>query len=142
MSVYVPVELQRAVRARYGNCCAYCHTAEDLTIVVFEIEHIVPRALGGETVLDNLCLACPMCNRCKADRTRAVDPATGREVPLFHPHNDDWTNHFAWSEDGTRIVALTPTGRATLAALRMNRPQLIRMRRMWVVMGEHPPDTA
>ncbi|HPM82749.1 MAG TPA: HNH endonuclease [Candidatus Anammoximicrobium sp.] len=140
MSVYVPVELQRAVRTRFGNCCAYCHTAEDLTIVVFEFEHISPRASGGETVFDNLCLACPTCNRCKADRTAAVDPATGREVPLFHPQQDEWTDHFAWSEDGTRIVALTPTGRATVAALRMNRPQLIRMRRMWVAMSEHPPD--
>ena len=140
MSVYVPVELRRAVRARCGNCCAYCHTAEDLTVVVFEFDHIVPRASGGEATLDNLCLACPMCNRCKAERTAAVDPATGREVPLFHPQRDDWTNHFAWSEDGTRIVALTPIGRATIAALRMNRPQLIRMRRMWVALGEHPPD--
>ena len=142
MSVYVPVEVQRAVRARCGNCCAYCRTAEELTIVVFEFEHVIPRASGGETVFDNLCLACPMCNRCKAYRTTAVDPAIGREVPLFHPQHDDWTNHFAWSEDGARIVALTPTGRATVAALRMNRPQLIRMRRMWVAMGGHPPGLA
>jgi hypothetical protein len=140
VSVYVPVELQRAVRKQCGNRCAYCRTAEDLTVVVFEIEHIMPRVLGGETVLDNLCLACPTCNRCKADRTAATDPATGQEVSLFQPQCDAWTDHFAWSQDGTRIVALTPTGRATIGALRMNRPQLIRMRRMWVTMGEHPPD--
>ena len=76
---------------RCGNCCAYCHTAEDLTIVVFEFEHIVPRVLGGETILDNLCLACPTCNRFKADRTAAPDPATGEGVPLFHPQRDGWT---------------------------------------------------
>ena len=140
MSVYVPVELQRSVRARWENCCAYCHTAEALTVVVFEFEHIVPRALGGATVLDNLCLACPTCNRCKADRTGARDPATDQQVPLFHPQHDGWTDHFAWSEDGTRIVALTPTVRATEAAFRMNRPPLVRMRRMWVAMGEHPPE--
>jgi hypothetical protein len=98
--------------------------------------------LGGETVLDNLCLACPTCNRCKADRTAARDPATGHEVPLFHPQHDSWTRHFAWSEDGTRIVALTPTGRAIVAALRMNRPPLVRMRRMWVAMNEHAPEIA
>ena len=142
MSVYVPVDLQRAVRARCGNCCAYCHTAEDLTIVIFEFEHILPRALGGETILDNLCLACPTCNRFKADRTSAPDPATGEGVPLFHPQRHRWAEHFAWTEDGTRIVALTPTGRATVAALRMNRPQLVRIRRMWVAMGEHPPEMA
>jgi len=142
LSVYIPIELQRAIRTRWPDCCAYCHTAEALTVVVFEIEHITPRARGGTTSLDNLCLACPTCNRYKADRTIAPDPATGREAPLFHPQRDEWKHHFAWSEDGTRIVALTPTGRATVAALRMNRPPLVRVRRMWVALGEHPPDVA
>jgi hypothetical protein len=50
-----------------------------------------------------------------------------------------WEEHFTWSEDGTELVALTPAGRATIAALKMNRPQLIRVRRMWVKVGEHPP---
>ena len=108
MSVYVPVELQRAVRTRCGNRCAYCQTAEDLTTVVFELEHIVPRALGGETILDNLCLACPSCNRFKADRTSAPDLATGEQVPLFHPQRHQWSDDFAWTDDGTRIAALTP----------------------------------
>jgi hypothetical protein len=36
VSVYVPADLQRAVRAKFANCCAYCHTAEELTAVTFE----------------------------------------------------------------------------------------------------------
>jgi len=60
-------------------------------------------------------------------------------VPLFHPHRQVWEEHFTWSEDGTELVGLTPVGRATIAALNMNRPQLIRVRRMWVKVGEHPP---
>ena len=52
MSAYVPVDLQREVRTRFTNCCAYCCTAEEL---------------------------------------------------------------------------------------RMNRSQLVRVRRMWAIMGEHPP---
>jgi recombinational DNA repair ATPase RecF len=59
---------------------------------------------------------------------------------LFHPHRDDWTDHFAWNGDATEITASTASGRATILALRMNRPQLTRVRRMWVLMGEHPPD--
>ena len=51
MSAYVPVDLQREVRAQFANCCAYCRTAEELTVVTFEFEHIVPRSLDGETVL-------------------------------------------------------------------------------------------
>ncbi len=140
MSVYVPTYLRRQVRDHFASCCAYCRTAEVLTVAIFEFEHIVPRSAGGETAFGNLCFACPTCNRYKANRTVATDLSTQEEVSLFHPHQDDWEAHFAWSGDGTEITALSKCGRATVAALRMNRPQLIRVRRMWVAMGEHPPD--
>ena len=140
MSVYVPADLRRQVRDHFANCCAYCRTAEDLTVAIFEFEHIVPRSAGGQTVLGNLCFACPTCNRYKANRTVAIDPSTQEEVALFHPHRDDWTDHFAWNGDATEITASTASGRATILALRMNRPQLTRVRRMWVLLGEHPPD--
>lgn len=142
MSNYLPADLRHQLRARFANCCAYCRTAEDLTVALFEADHIIPRSAGGERVFENLCLSCPTCNRYKADRTVAVDPETQKEVALFHPHRDVWTGHFSWNHDATEVVALTPIGRATVAALRMNRPQLIRVRRMWVAMGEHPPDLA
>jgi hypothetical protein len=140
VSAYVPVDLQRTVRAQFANCCAYCRTAEELTVVTFEFEHIVPRSSGGATLLENLCLACPTCNRFKADRTAAHDPVSVQDVPLFHPQHDDWAQHFTWAEGDTEIVGLTPVGRATIAALQMNRPQLVRVRRMWRIMGEHPRD--
>jgi 5-methylcytosine-specific restriction endonuclease McrA len=88
VSEYIPTALQREIRAQFAGCCAYCHTAEALTVVIFEIEHILPRSAGGQTVLGNLCLACPTCNRYKADRTSARDVISGEEVPLFHPQYD------------------------------------------------------
>ena len=139
MSAYIPVELQRQIRDRFFNTCAYCHTAEALTVTTFEFEHVIPRSAGGQTVFENLCLACPSCNRYKATRQVAVDPITGESVSLFHPHRQQWEEHFSWSEDGTEIIGLTPVGRATVLTLKMNRPQLTRVRRMWVTMGEHPP---
>ena len=139
MSAYIPVDLQRQIRDCFANCCAYCRSAEHLSVAIFEIEHILPRSAGGSTVFENTCLACPTCNRFKADRVAAADPATGNEVPLFHPQREAWTDHFEWNEDASEIVALTPVGRVTIAALRMNRSQLIRVRRMWVAMSEHPP---
>jgi 5-methylcytosine-specific restriction endonuclease McrA len=63
MSTYVPADLRRRIRARFADRCAYCLTAEALVAAIFEIEHIIPRSVGGETVFDNLCLACPTCNR-------------------------------------------------------------------------------
>lgn len=139
MSAYIPVEVQRQVRERFGDCCAYCRTAEFLTATTFEFEHIIPRGAGGETTAENICLSCPMCNRYKSDNQSAPDPVTHADVALFQPLQQSWTDHFAWSEDGTEVVGLTPVGRATAAALKMNRPAVVRVRKMWVAMGEHPP---
>lgn len=139
MSGYVPADLRRQVRDFFSNCCAYCQTVEALTVTTFEVEHILPRSAGGQTIFLNLCLACSTCNRCKANRTTSLDPQTQTEVPLYRPHHDVWSTHFSWNDDATMLIAATSTGRATIDALRMNRPQLIRLRRMWVQMGEHPP---
>jgi hypothetical protein len=140
VSVYLPADLRRRIRSHFADCCAYCRTAEKLTVAIFEFEHIIPRSAGGDTVFANLCLACPTCNRYKADRTAVEDRDTRRVLSLFHPHREAWLDHFRWNEDATKIIAATPTGRVTIAALRMNRPQLVRVRRMWVAMAEHPPD--
>jgi len=99
----------------------------------------MPRSAGGETVFENLCLACPTCNRYKAHRYTTATPLLGQTVSLFHPQQQHWADHFAWNEAGTEIIGLTLTGQATIEVLRMNRPQLMRLRRMWIKMGEHPP---
>jgi hypothetical protein len=141
MSVYIPVVLRQQIRDQFAHCCAYCQTAEQLTVAIFEIEHIMPLVAGGDTVVDNLCLACPTCNRYKATQLTAVDPQTGDSAPLFHPQQQVWTDHFSWNDSHTELVGLTTSGRATIETLRMNRPQLVRVRRMWVKLGEHPPAT-
>jgi hypothetical protein len=139
MSAYIPIALRRRVRDWFADRCAYCQTNERLTATHFEIEHIDPRAGGGETTFENLCLSCPMCNRYKSAFSSGTDPLTQTKVPLFHPQSQNWTEHFAWSGDGTEIMGLSPIGRATIAMLRMNRPAMTRVRRMWVALAEHPP---
>ncbi len=139
MSAYIPVDLQRRIRTRYFNTCAYCRTAESLTGMTFEFEHIIPISVGGETRFENLCFACPNCNRYKANRQTAVDLVTEESIPLFHPQSQVWNENFAWSDDGIELVGLSPQGRATIAALRMNRSQLTWARGLWMKLGEHPP---
>ncbi len=34
---------------------------------------------------------------------------------------------------------MTPVGRATIAALNLNRPSLVKARQAWVAVGWHPP---
>lgn len=138
MTPYVPVDLQRRIRERFENCCAYCRTAEHLTATTFEFEHIQPRCAGGSTTLENLCLSCPMCNRYKSDQDTGIDPKTQLTSLLFHPQQDQWHDHFAWHAGGVEIVGLTAKGRATTALLKMNRPQMIRIRRLWIELGVHP----
>jgi 5-methylcytosine-specific restriction endonuclease McrA len=124
MSVYIPAALKRAVRERFGNRCAYCRTAEELTATHFEIEHIDPRSGGGESVFANLCLSCPMCNRFKSDHSSAPDPITATLVPLFHPQLQQWRDHFAWSLNATEIVGLSPVGRIIQAPSQVKRDSL------------------
>lgn len=139
MSQYIAAYLREQILAQAGGRCAYCRSAEALLGVTFEIDHIVPLSVGGETSVDNLCLSCPTCNRHKAARQTALDPLSGVHAPLFHPPTQTWDDHFAWSDDGTMLIGLTPAGRATIELLRMNRPVLVQMRRYWVAQNLHPP---
>ena len=90
---YVPAALRRQVRADAGARCGYCHSSEAFLGMPLDIEHLVPEAAGGGTVRENLWLACSRCNDFKGDRTAAVDPRTGGQVPLFNPRTQVWTEH-------------------------------------------------
>lgn len=139
MSAYVPARLRRRVLAEANGLCAYCRSSERLMGVLFEIDHILPISAGGATTLENLCLACPVCNRFKAIRIAGLDPVTLQEARLFHPRIDRWSEHFSWLDHGSALHGLTPIGRVTIEALRMNRPEIIELRRYWVALGLHPP---
>jgi hypothetical protein len=130
---------KRLVVVRARGCCEYCRTPAHYSPNPFAIEHITPRSQGGKTVLGNVAYSCQGCNNYKYVRTQAIDPLTGREVPLYHPRKQTWHEHFAWNEEATHIVRLTPTGRATVATLRLNREGLVNLRRVLHVVGEHPP---
>ncbi len=136
----LPQRLREEVAQRAHHCCEYCRSQESVSPDVFSIEHIHPRSRGGATTLDNLALSCQGCNGHKATRIECVDPETGGFVPLFHPRNHLWNDHFAWSEDFTRILGMTPTGRATIEALHLNRDRLINLRRVMRQAGLHPPE--
>ena len=131
--------LRRQVAADASHRCGYCLSDETLTGAPLSIDHIMPLAAGGPTVRENLWLACRACNEFKRDRFVAVDPETGSLCPLFNPRTQFWFEHFIWSEDGVIVVGLTPTGRATVLALQLNRSILVHARRRWVLAGWHPP---
>lgn len=104
-----------------------------------QIDHILPKAKGGEEVGSNLCLAYSACNRFKATQTHGRDPIIKAVMPLFNPNTQNWFEHFRWSDEGTLIIGQTPTGRATVVALSLNNNSACRARALWVAMNWHPP---
>ncbi|MEW5941189.1 MAG: HNH endonuclease signature motif containing protein [Chloroflexota bacterium] len=135
----IPKALRRLVSEQAKYRCGYCLTSEHIVGAPMEIDHLIPESLGGLTEEENLWLACSLCNDHKADRIAALDPETGEVVRLFNPRFQDWNAHFAWSETGESIFGRTATGRATVLALNLNRPSLVRPRQLWVIAGWHPP---
>jgi hypothetical protein len=136
---YVPDAVKARVRAQAGDRCGYCLSPQHLVLGWLEIEHLVPSAEGGSDDEENLWLACRLCNNYKATQTDALDPVTEERVPLFNPRAQRWSEHFAWSEDGTRILGRTPCGRATIIALQLNHWIAVLVRSHWVLAGWHPP---
>jgi len=127
-----------AVAARAGHRCEYCRAPEALFNAPFEVEHIVPRSLGGRDTLDNLALACRSCNVHKSAAVGARDPRTGRLVTLFNPRVDEWNNHFRLRTTTGRIVGRTATGRATVRRLAINSPHQLRARLLWLALSWLP----
>lgn len=128
------------VRQRVQDRCEYCVSPTWLTGQLHEIDHILPRALGGDSNPENLCLACASCNGQKRDYVEAQDPLTGETVALFHPRKHEWKSHFEWSADGLTILGRTAIGRATVILLAMNHSLIVSARSFWVDLGVHPPD--
>lgn len=133
----IPRSLAEEVVLRAGNRCEYCQLSQLGQEATFHIDHVMPRAAGGPTASGNLALACVSCSLRKWAKRTAADPDTGEEVPLFDPRAQTWGDHFRW--DGERVAPLTPTGRATAAALALNRPLILAIRQEEMTRGRHPP---
>jgi hypothetical protein len=134
----IPEQVRDEVAARARGCCEYCQTQERI-VIRMEVDHIVPRARKGTTVLNNLCFACPQCNLTKSDYQTGIDPETNEEIELFNPRNHKWSEHFRWSDDLAEVIGISHIGRATVQRLDMNAPRTVRARHLWIQVGWHPP---
>ena len=133
----ISVALRRLVLSRARGYCEYCRLSQEGQEATFHIDHIIPRAAHGETVAENLALACVSCSLRKAARQTAIDPQSGNEVALYNPRRDVWHECFQW--EGVYVVGLTVGGRATIAVLQMNRPLMLAIRQEAAALGRHPP---
>ena len=130
---------KQAIVQRAQGCCEYCVSQANFSPDPFSIEHIVPISKGGTNQLDNLALSCQGGNNRKYTHAEAIDPVTGNAALLYHPRQQNWTEHFAWNEDFTRMIGITPTGRATIERLDLNRAGVINLREVLSLINRHPP---
>jgi hypothetical protein len=134
---HIPAHLRRLVIESAASRCEYRRLSQEGQEATFHIDHITPTSIGGQTTAENLALACVSCSLRKSARQDAIDPQTRREAPLYNPRRDDWHDHFRW--EGEYVDGITATGRATIAALNMNRLLVLAIRREEIAIGRHLP---
>ena len=133
----IPASLRRLVIQRADNRCEYCGLSQIGQVATFHIDHIVPVVADGETIAENLALACVSCSLRKGTRQNLEDSETGEVVSIFNPRQQAWKEHFDWN--GVQVVGLTATGRATVQALDLNRATMLAIRAEEELLGRHPP---
>ncbi|MBD2626120.1 HNH endonuclease [Trichormus variabilis] len=129
--------LRQLVIQRAKDRCEYCCLSQAGQAATFHTDHIIPVVAGGATTSDNLALACVSCSLRKSARQTVTDPDTKKEVSIFNPRQQVWTQNFRW--DDVRVIGLTATGRGTVEALKMNRPMMLAIRGEEELLGRHPP---
>lgn len=58
------MDIRETVLNKYKGKCAYC--GKELTIKTLQVDHIIPKYLGGKNTLENYNPSCRRCNRRKA----------------------------------------------------------------------------
>jgi 5-methylcytosine-specific restriction endonuclease McrA len=137
---------KKLVRERAKYLCEYSHALEEASAALFAIYHIIPQSFPNSSDNpDNLALACQLCNGYRYNFMTGIDPETGKNISIFNPRKQRWSDHFIWSADGLRIIGMTDTGRTTCNRLdlnddRHNDGSIVKARRLWVKGGWHSPE--
>ena len=58
----IPASLRRLAIQRATDRCEYCSIAQAGQVATFHIDHIIPIVANGETIAENLALACVSCS--------------------------------------------------------------------------------
>lgn len=135
----IKAALKEQVKRRAKACCEYCFSQEEFSPDSFAIEHIIPTSKGGTDEAINLAYSCQGCNNKKYNHMVAKDLITGELCPLFNPRQDNWAEHFRWNEDFSEIIGVSPTGRATVHQLELNRNGVKNLRIALYLISLHPP---
>ena len=136
---YITAKIKKEVAKRARFLCEYCKCPQAYAPGPFGIEHIIPISQNGNSDLMNLTFACNGCNGYKYNKIKGLDIVSDTMVSLYHPRMDKWSDHFKWSSNNLLILGFTAKGRATIDLLKLNREELLNIRGLLQLIGEHPP---
>lgn len=114
----------------FNHKCAYCGSKLGITDHGY-IEHFYPRSIYPEKSLDldNLLIACQICNVSKSAKFPLDD--NGKPL-LLNPRTDSYGEHIALSDDGL-LHSKSERGAATIEILNLNRSELVERRRYEII---------
>ena len=131
----IPAELRTFVVQRANLRCEYCLIHQDDAAFSHEVDHVISRQHGGETIESNLAFACMVCNRYKGANIASV-AASGILVPLFNPRESTWAEHFRLN--GAAIEPLDVIGEVTAKVLRLNAAERVVRRSVLQQLRQYP----
>ncbi|MCA9979920.1 MAG: HNH endonuclease [Anaerolineales bacterium] len=123
------------VTQRAQGYCEYCRIHHEDTPLNHTLDHIIALKHGGKTDESNLALACLECNLNKGSDLTTFDPLSGDIVPLYHPRQQIWSDHFV--VESAYLVGKTAHGRATIRLLQLNAPERIQQRQLLIAIGRY-----
>ena len=131
----IPAELRHFVVQRADFRCEYCLVHQDDASFSHEVDHVVIRQHGGQTVESNLAFACMVCNRYKGANIASV-ATSGALVRLFNPRESTWSEHFILN--GAAIEPLDVIGEVTARVLRLNAADRVVRRSLLQQLRRYP----
>lgn len=134
MTRYISDALRKQVEDRADNICEYCLIPIEETYFGGEIDHIIGIKHDGETILENLALACQPCNRNKGSDLGSNSVTTNILTRFYNPRIDVWTKHFQVNEDA-EIIPLTEIGEVTGRIFKFNEFERVLERQGLIELG-------
>ena len=121
------------------NRCVYCAISDALYggLDNFHIEHFRPKSKFKKLthIIENLFLACAICNRFKSDDWPNEPTDAGDICAYPDPSKIAYREIFNSNTVGI-LGGANVSGRYVLARLYLNRPQLVRLRRIFALISE------
>ena len=136
MNRYISDNLRSEVELRANGLCEYCRIAIEDTYFGGEIDHIISLKHRGQTVSENLALACQPCNRNKGSDLGSIPETSSELVRFFNPRTDNWLDHFRVNSEAV-IEPLTKIGEVTAFIFGFNEPERIIERKGLIEIGNY-----